>query len=138
MSLIDDFKSSLPLTPKLLESFLNLIIEKLDSIAPYTIDGTMVESLLALNQGAVVTSTITLSTFNEIYEAVCNNKNLKIDFDDQTTNIDFAYHNEVAGDDYKSVVLGFFMKDSGQKRIYLELESVSGSIRMATKAVTSL
>lgn len=138
MSLIDDFKSSLPLTPKLLESFLNIIIEKLDSITPYTIDGEMIESLLALNQGVVVTSTITLSTFDAIYEAVCNNKNLKIDFDDQTSNIDFAYHNEVAGDDYKSIVLGFFMKDSGAKRIYLELESVSGSIRMATKAVTSL
>lgn len=132
MSLLNEFKNDCPLTVKNLESWLKRIVAEIDKT--YEISGDLLTTLYNTNQGAIVS--IDANTINGIIEAIQNGKNLRTTL---SATIVGATRFCVESDDYKSFKLYIVgaLNGSTMQKIVLEIESLAGSVRLATKSITA-
>lgn len=121
-----------PLNVKVLEQII-------ESEIPYTIDGSAMQVLLTKDVNSIVTDIVSVNDIAEICEAIKAGKPIKIRMEHQIMMVTIAYYSEVAEDGYQSIMLEFFINNSGNlTRVKLDLESIDGDVRLSGKTVVNV
>ena len=121
-----------PINVKILEQII-------ESEIPYTIDGSAMQALLNKNGNDIVTDIVSVNDIAEICEAIKAGKPIKIRMEHQIMMVTIAYYSEVEEDGYQSIMLEFFINNSGNlTRVKLDLESIDGDVRLSGKTLANV
>lgn len=121
-----------PINVKILEQII-------ESEIPYTIDGSAMQVLLTKDVNSIVTDIVSVNDIAEICEAIKAGKPIKIRMEHQIMMVTIAYYSEVAEDGYQSIMLEFFINNSGNlTRVKLDLESIDGDVRLSGKTIVNV
>ena len=121
-----------PMTIQYLEEVLESLIGNLT----YEIDGSTIQTLLTKDVNTIVTDIISADDINDVCEIIKAGRPIKILFSNQVIMVNTAYYSEFESDNYQSILLEFYMKNSSNMQLVkLELESLSNVVRLSTKTI---
>lgn len=133
MNLSETFRNDLPLSPKKLIYWLNLILNEVDNCC---VDYATMETVKLKNKGSDITSLISVSKFNEIHDAIANGKSVEIVGNNHCVNLLNAMTDDVVSDGFYSFELSFI--DCQSQHVILCISKLSNAVYLDNKKIVAL
>lgn len=133
MNLSETFRNDLPLSPKKLIYWLNLILNKVDHCE---VDYTTMETVKSRNKASDITSLISIDKFDEIHDAITNGNQVEIVGNNHRINLLSAMTDDVVSDEFYSFELSFI--DCQSQHVILCIAKLSNAIYLDNKKIVAL